>query len=116
MDWQETKHALAELSGVSEEIVEYISVIDLLTMHVTGLSNKDIADNLGIDEEAVRDTLLEYFDTEGFNSQQSGYYFVFNLVQGNKDKFLEHFEGQEDIYERCKKVKEITEVLDEYYQ
>lgn len=122
--WEELKKHLIDKCQFTDRILDYISVVDILELSVSGFSNKSICNRLDFDEDYVYEVLAKYLHFAGF-TDDLGFnpYFIYG-----RSISLEDFEYEvklvvhpidislEVCYNICYTYDLIRKELDKFYE
>jgi len=108
---------------VTNAMLEAVAVNDCTKMSVSGICNDVISSDLGMHSELLEDVLVSYL---GFSGWKEGLkfnpYHLYTNTQ-SKEEFRLHANNHslsaeeiEIVYNACKKYKDISEKVEEYYE
>jgi hypothetical protein len=116
--WEEVKKIINKNTDISVEILELLSVNEILSQCVSGLSVSHIARYIDQDEKYVREVTLEFIGFEGWNEDLD----FSPIVCYNRSNSIEEFKediksfsyvpktyGFIFIYDLCKRYKKLEE-------
>lgn len=121
--WDYVVDMYKEKLNIPKDIVELLSVLDILQKCIEGLSNEIISRYLDLDLRFIKTTLEKYFSFDGWsNSLDFSPIQVYNRVS-NLEEFIFEVEMIAALvlpldvnlsYEVCKKYKELENSLEKY--
>lgn len=116
--WEEIKKIINKNTGISMEIVELLSVDEILKQCVFGLSVSHIANYIDQNEKYVREVLLAFLDFEGWNEDLDFSPIACYNRSNTREEFSEDVKSFSHVtntcgfifmYDLCRKYKEIEE-------
>jgi hypothetical protein len=90
--FEEIKEFYLERFNIPGELVDILSVSDILLMSVSGACNESIADTLEVDVDFVKEVLTTMYDFEGWNTDLTvNPYRIYSGLRVGVDLNLEEF-------------------------
>ena len=112
--------------GISEELLNYIAVEEILSCCVTGLSNKTISNICNCDVRYVKEVLNDFFEFDGWKEDLDiNTYYLYEssgkMIDSYKMLIKTLSSASDDInidksFYICKRYEEILKKVNEYYE
>lgn len=85
-DWREVVEMYQTRLGIPEKIVNYLADYDILHSCCVGMSNPSIARELDLDEDTIRNVLIQNLNFKGWEKDLDiSPLFMYNKANGNKE-------------------------------
>lgn len=112
--------------GISEELLNYIAVEEILSCCVTGLSNNTIANICNCDIKYIKEVLNDFFEFDGWKEDLDiNTYYLYEssgkIIDSYRMLIKTLSSASDDIdidksFYICKKYEEILEKVNKYYE
>lgn len=122
--WDLIKHFYKEKFNINPDVIEYISVNEILKKCVTGYSNDRIANSVNEPVEYVKDVIKDFFGFSGWEIDLDANPFaIYNRSRGDFNRYKEEISMVSSIfndyiiklsYNICKKYDYIKKIIKDY--
>lgn len=121
-DWYTVRDLIKKLFLISNQLIDYIAVYEILDLSMCGRSNKSISNAIDTDEDYVVEVLNEFLDFPGFEEDLDFYPITLYIKsKGSFNMFetlcctVDYYGDIELLYESCKKLVDIKKEVDRFY-